>query len=82
MPAGREAAVKCGGQMLGNTTNVILLVIIVALYMLPTLAAFARDHPRRGAITLLNILFGWTLIGWIVLFMWALLGPTEATEYP
>ena len=68
--------------MLGNTTSVILLALIVALYMLPSLIAFARDHPQRRALTLLNILFGWTLIGWIMLFVWAVATPSDVTEIP
>ncbi|MBV8890162.1 MAG: superinfection immunity protein [Alphaproteobacteria bacterium] len=66
--------------MLGNTTSVIVLIVIVVIYMLPALIAFARDHPRRAAITLLDILFGWTLIGWLLLFLWAALTETEAVE--
>ena len=63
--------------MLDNTTTVILIILIVALYMIPTLVANARDHPRRPQITLLNILFGWTLIGWIAVFLWAALARPE-----
>jgi hypothetical protein len=48
--------------------------------MLPAMIASARDHLHRGAVTLLNILFGWTLIGWLVLFLWAALGTPEPAE--
>jgi len=68
--------------MLGNTTSVIILVLIIALYMLPTLIAFGRDHPHRRAVTLLNILFGWTLLGWILVFVWAVATPSDVTEIP
>jgi hypothetical protein len=66
--------------MLGNTTSVILLALIVFLYLLPSLLAFARDHPSQRAITVLNVLFGWTLIGWILLFLWATLGQAGPVE--
>lgn len=56
-----------------NTTTVIVLVLILVIYMLPTLIAHSREHPRRAAIGVLNIAFGWTLIGWILLFLWAAL---------
>jgi len=66
--------------MIGNTINVILLIIVIALYLLPTLIASARDHVSRRRIGILNLLFGWTLIGWILLFLWASLGTPEEAE--
>ena len=60
-----------------NTTTVIVLVLILLIYMLPTLIAFSREHPRRVAIGVLNIVLGWTLIGWILVFLWAALGRGE-----
>jgi uncharacterized membrane protein len=60
------------------TTNVIMLMLVVIIYMLPTLIAFSREHLRRQGVTVLNILLGWTLIGWIVVFLWAALGRAEA----
>jgi hypothetical protein len=62
----------------GNTVNVILLLLILLIYMLPTLIAFSREHPRRLDITVINILVGWTLIGWIIVFLWAALSPVES----
>jgi hypothetical protein len=46
--------------------------ILVLLYFLPTLIAANRGHQITG-ILLLNLLFGWTAIGWIALLLWALL---------
>lgn len=63
-----------------NTIFMVELLIALILYMLPTLLAFARDIPARHTITVLNIVFGWTLIGWIICFLWALLAATEAEE--
>jgi len=63
--------------MYDNTVIVVLMILIVAIYMLPTLLAYGRDHPRRSTITLVNILFGWTLVGWLVVFIWALMGESE-----
>ena len=60
-----------------STTNIILLAVVLILYMLPTLIAFGREHPHRGTIAIVNILIGWTLIGWIVVFLWAALGRVE-----
>ena len=63
--------------MIGNTTNILVLLAIVVLYMLPSLIAFGREHPRRQDITVANILLGWTLIGWIAIFLWAALARNE-----
>jgi hypothetical protein len=65
-----------GGDMVGNTTTILILMAIVLIYMLPTLIAFSRDHLRRHDIAVLNIIFGWTLIGWIAVFLWASLART------
>jgi Superinfection immunity protein len=59
-----------------STLTMVLLVVIVLLYMLPTFIAFGREHPRRQNIAVVNILLGWTLIGWIAVFLWASLAPT------
>ena len=45
---------------------VIILLLCVIIYMLPTLIAYARDIPSRQTVTVVNIIFGWTLIGWFI----------------
>ena len=66
--------------MYDNTLFVIILMLCVIIYMLPTLIAYARDIPRRQAVTVVNIIFGWTLIGWFVTFLWAALAAPSADE--
>ena len=61
-----------------STTTVILLGLIAILYLLPTLIAFGREHPSRQNVAILNIILGWTLIGWIAVFLWALLAKVES----
>jgi Superinfection immunity protein len=63
--------------MLGSTSTILMLLAIGLIYMLPTLIAFGREHPRRQDITVLNIVLGWTLIGWFVAFFWASLTHVE-----
>jgi hypothetical protein len=46
-----------------------LLAVLIAL--LPTLIALRREHEHQVAITFLNLLTGWTGIGWIVALVWA-----------
>ena len=66
--------------MYDNAIMVILLVAIALLYMLPTLVAYGRDIPQRQTITIVNIVLGWTLIGWVIIFLWAMRAETQADE--
>ena len=47
-------------------------IIVLALYLLPAFFAYGRKHHNADAIAATNILLGWTLIGWIVAFIWSL----------
>ena len=51
---------------------VLLGVIGFFIHFLPSLIAFNNRHKRGMAIFLLNVLFGWTGVVWIVLLIWAL----------
>lgn len=42
------------------------------LYFLPSIVAFARSKRDSGAILVLNLLLGWTAIGWVIALVWAL----------
>lgn len=52
-------------------TSLITAVAIALVYFLPTLTAELRKNPRKAGILALNLFLGWTLIGWIVAFVWA-----------
>ena len=39
--------------------------ISIAIYMLPTIIAAWRRHPNTIAIFLIDLLLGWTFVGWI-----------------
>jgi hypothetical protein len=49
----------------------VLILIILVIYFLPGLVASGRSHRQRLAIGILNLLGGWTLIGWIGALVWA-----------
>lgn len=36
------------------------------LYLIPTIIAFLRYHHQIGPILVINLLLGWTFIGWVV----------------
>lgn len=47
-------------------------IFLAITYFLPTTVAFIRGHHSKIAIAALNILLGWTFIGWVVAFVWSL----------
>jgi hypothetical protein len=49
----------------------IALVIGAALYFVPTIIAVVRHHPHALPIGLVNLLVGWTGLGWIAVLIWS-----------
>jgi hypothetical protein len=49
---------------------VIIVVLGLAVYFLPTMIGLRKRNA--GAIFALNLLLGWTLVGWVVSLVWAL----------
>ena len=48
-----------------------VLAVLTLTYMLPWAVAATRGKSNQGAIAVLNLLLGWTLIGWIVALVMA-----------
>lgn len=42
------------------------------LYFLPSIIAIARSKRDSVSIMVLNLLLGWTAIGWVIALVWAL----------
>jgi len=42
------------------------------LYFLPAIIAFARSKRDAVSILVLNLLLGWSVIGWVIALVWAL----------
>ena len=51
--------------------GLLLLIIVMLVYILPWLVALGREHHQANAIGLLNLLLGWTALGWIIALIWA-----------
>ena len=41
-------------------------------YFLPSIVAFARSKRDAASIFVLNLLLGWTAIGWVIALVWSL----------
>jgi hypothetical protein len=45
---------------------VVLVLLVVALYLLPTIVGVVRRHHNLGSIVIVNVFLGWTFLGWVV----------------
>jgi uncharacterized membrane protein len=50
--------------------GLVLLAAVIA-YFVPAIVADAREREDAFALTVFNVLFGWTVIGWIAAYVWA-----------
>lgn len=48
-------------------------VVGLVLYFAPLLIALVDRRRNRLGIGALNLLLGWTVIGWVVAFLWAVM---------
>ena len=58
-----------------QVVSVLVTVLLWAAYFIPSVIAFSRAHRSKVAILTLNILLGWSGIGWVVALVWALAWP-------
>ncbi len=57
------------------------LLFVIALYFVPAIVAAARHTHNATGILLLNIFFGWTLIGWFVALLMAICSAPSYVYY-
>ncbi len=51
--------------------------IFALVYLIPTFVALTRQRDQRLKLFLVNLLTGWTIVGWMVAFIWALALPWD-----
>lgn len=55
---------------------VLIYSPLIVIYLLPSIIAFNRGRKNSGAIFVLNLLLGWSVIGWVVALVWSIKEPT------
>jgi len=50
----------------------ILFFIIITLYMVPSIIAYVLKHKHRSNISIINLMLGWTIIGWFACLIYTL----------
>lgn len=57
---------------------VIFVLLSLIFYMIPSIISGKRNTRHFGMICFINVVFGWTVLGWIAALIWAIVeGPEE-----
>jgi hypothetical protein len=72
------APVHRQGKHMGNSSEPIIIAFSFAIYFLPAIVAWCRGHRNEYAIGILNMLLGWTFIGWVIALVWAYTANTRS----
>jgi len=74
------------GSLGDDAGGLILGLLLIGLYILPIIIAAKRKHPQILPIVLINLLLGWTILGWIGALIWSVAAfrreVTEADSTP
>ncbi len=57
--------------MLDGMHTVLFVAFFGSLYFIPAIVARTREVEHFGVIFLVNIFFGWTVLGWFAALIWA-----------
>lgn len=55
---------------------VLIVMLVAVVYFLPSIIA----TRQKAAIFALNLLLGWTFLGWVMALVWALSKPEQVTS--
>jgi hypothetical protein len=58
--------------------TVALILLVLALYWLPSIIGYLRHVPGIVSLVVTNALLGWTGVGWLVSLTMALRAPAPA----
>lgn len=58
----------------------LVLFVATCVYRLPSVVAASTRHRHTGAIVMLNVFLGWTIVGWLISFVWALVNPVNRPQ--
>lgn len=56
----------------------ISAALIGGIYMIPSIIAHSRQHFNAPAITITNLLLGWSGLGWVICLIWAFTNQPES----
>jgi heme A synthase len=67
--------------LLGGLLLLVLVVVAGAMYFVPSIVASSSKSRNVGAVVVINLFFGWTVIGWVGALALALSAATPLPTY-
>jgi hypothetical protein len=55
--------------------GLFFIALAFALYFVPGIIAYKRNHNNLIAIVIINIFLGWTVLGWLGALIWSVSNP-------
>lgn len=63
-----------------ETLAFFLFLLGIVIYFIPAMIAHNKEKRNAGAIFALNLLLGWTLLGWVAALVWSLMDDGKKNE--
>jgi T4 superinfection immunity protein len=63
-----------------RTVAGLMSLLVLGAYFLPSIIALVKRKRNTVAIILVNLLLGWTVIGWIVSLVWSVTNDAPAVQ--
>lgn len=63
-----------------NCAYILFWLLLLPLYFVPSIVARKKKHKYRLQIYLLNILLGFTYVGWVLSLIWATINDKNTLE--
>lgn len=70
--AGLFVLILVTGISTGDAQGAAIVAAALLAYLLPVLVAWGRRRRNPGQVVVVNLLLGWTVIGWVVALVMAL----------
>jgi hypothetical protein len=62
--ANRRDHMIASGGVASEGAGIVIILILIALYFVPTIVALIRSHHQTNSIVVINVFLGWTLVGY------------------
>jgi ABC-type transport system involved in cytochrome c biogenesis permease component len=56
------------------------IIFLITIFFIPTSVVLFRDSSKKWGVFWVNLLVGWTGIGWIIALIWSFMSESETEK--